>query len=288
MAASGEAAQDLLFSIALTGISRFFVLRDFLLRYRGEQLPQAPYLKAARHRIVSGKNQLDAVFVSPNARPPRAALLICHGIGERVHYWFGVQQLLALNGIASLVFDYSGYGRSTGIIQAHQLEQDAVSAFYFLQQLAPDLPSSILGFSLGTGIAVAVIQQLPAHHLILGSGYTSFRNAARRVGVPRRLVFLAPDLWDSERALRDCRIPVLILHGQDDRLFPVRMAAALHAACNGQSKLIIFPRMRHDDPYYRPSAEYWELVADACALPGRPYNAINISPKASPFAPSTQ
>ena len=266
MAASGEAAQNLLFRLALTGISRFFVLRDYLLRYRGEQLPQAPYLTATRHRLISGKNLLDAVLVSPVAQPPRAALLICHGIGERVHYWFGVQQLLALSGIASLVFDYSGYGHSTGFIQPRQLDQDAVSAFHFLQQQSPDLPISILGFSLGSGIAVAVIRQLTARCLILCSGYTSFRDAACRAGVPRRLAFLAPNLWDSQQTLRDCPIPVLILHGEQDRLFPVRMAAELHAACNGQSKLIIFPQMRHDDPYYRPTAAYWELVGDACAL----------------------
>ena len=46
---------------------------------------------------------LDAVLVTPDANGARASLLICHGIGETVEHWLAVQQLLAANGVASLV-----------------------------------------------------------------------------------------------------------------------------------------------------------------------------------------
>jgi hypothetical protein len=76
----------------------------------------------------------------------RAVVLVCHGIGETVGHWVPVQELLAANGAASLVFDYSGYGRSTGRIEAAQCERDAIAAFEFLEKLAPGAPIAVLGF----------------------------------------------------------------------------------------------------------------------------------------------
>ena len=69
--------------------------------------------------------------------------------------WFGVQQLRAAHGVASLVFDYSGFGKSTGKPHWEQFELDAIAAFAALEKPAPGLPVSVLGFSLGTGVTTA-------------------------------------------------------------------------------------------------------------------------------------
>ena len=95
----------------------------------------------------SAANMLDAVFVEPAAIPPRASVLLCHGIGETVEQWFGVQQLLAANGVASLVFDYSGYGKSTGRPDWEPVRSWMRSPrFGALQELAPALPSQCSAF----------------------------------------------------------------------------------------------------------------------------------------------
>ncbi len=215
----------------------------------------------SRHWVQSSANRLDAVFVTPAAQPARAALLICHGIGEVVEKWLKVQVLLAGEGVASLVFDYSGYGRSSGHLQAKQFEQDAVAAFHFLESLAPGLPVSLLGFSLGSGIAASVMDQLPVQTLTLCSAYTSFREAAFRVGLPRRLAFLAPPIWPTAEILRTVTVPVLIMHSENDRLFPVQMALDLNAEAGPSASLVIAPRLAHDDPYYRPDHAYWSNVS---------------------------
>src|SRR5580658_11375962 len=58
----------------------------------------------SRHIIHGSGKPVDAIFVTPPSGPPRASLLICHGIGETVQGWYRVQKLLAGHGIASLVF----------------------------------------------------------------------------------------------------------------------------------------------------------------------------------------
>jgi len=104
------------FTIALTGISRALIVRDRLMGWSGPVWPPtSTVVSASRHSIHSGASILDAIYVEPVGPPARAAVLLCHGIGETVRPWFPVQQLLAINGVASLLFDYSGYGKSTGI-----------------------------------------------------------------------------------------------------------------------------------------------------------------------------
>jgi uncharacterized protein len=252
---------NLAFTAAVTVASRSFILRDWLLgRVKRTPLEDHQYLKISRRSIASGKQVLDAVFVDPVGKPARAAVLLCHGIGETVDHWFGVQKLLAAQGVASLVFDYSGFGRSAGRIQWKQCEQDAIEAFSVLRVLLPDTPASILGFSLGSGIAAAVLDRISPQKLILCSSFSSFQAAVCCMGVTRRLSHLAPPIWNTEESLRRCSLPVLVLHCENDRLFPSQMASKLASVCGERARVVIVPNQQHNDPFYRPLSQYWDHV----------------------------
>jgi uncharacterized protein len=268
------------FTTALTITSRAVQVRDHLIGRVPRKLPEIPItpdvpsvrrclanrwgnkLSATRHIISSGYNLLDAVFVEPVAVPSRSALLICHGIGEIVPQWFAVQRLLAQSGIASLVFDYSGYGRSTGRIDWLQCEEDAVSAFEYLQHLTPGLPASLLGYSLGTGIAPAILDRVTPERLVLCAGYSSFRKAARAAWIPSFLSPLVPPIWSVEKALRDCKLPILIVQGDQDRLFRIEMAHDLVACTGSRAELLILPARSHNYPVYHPHTQYWSPIAE--------------------------
>ncbi|HEY1500984.1 MAG TPA: alpha/beta fold hydrolase [Acidobacteriaceae bacterium] len=248
------------FTIAMTGISRALLMRDRLLgRVRPIVDGCAGCAEVERHRIASGKNVLDAVWVRPAAGRVRAVVLVCHGIGETVGHWVPVQELLAANGAASLVFDYSGYGRSTGRIDAAQCERDAIAAFEYLEGLAAGAglggEIAVLGFSLGSGVAAAVMGRVRASRLVLCAGFTSFRAAAHSLGMPLVLGPLVPRLWHAEESLAGCTIPILVVHGERDKAFPVEMAAELAACCGGETMIV--PNLRHAEPYYRPQVNYW-------------------------------
>lgn len=255
-------AQKIAFTTSLTIASRFVQLRDRLLGRVPRSSPDCPGLRATRHTIPSGRNLLDAVFVEPSYNPANAALLICHGIGEIVPQWFPIQRIFAENGIASLVFDYSGYGQSTGHIDFLQCEQDAISSFQHLQHISPGVPITILGFSLGTGIAPAILNRTSPDHLILCAGYTSFRNAARAAWIPRILSPLVPPIWSAKEALCDSTLPVLIVQGDRDRLFQLQMAHELHSCTGSRADLLILPARSHNAPFYYPKPEYWSPIIE--------------------------
>jgi pimeloyl-ACP methyl ester carboxylesterase len=248
-------------TIGVTSISRILILRDRILgRIARDERLEFSDTKISHHKIQSGSNLLDAVFVQPGSGPARASLLLCHGIGETVKHWLVVQQLLATHGIASLVFDYSGFGRSSGSFSANQSEHDTVSAFLHLQALTPQLPISVLGLSLGSAIAAAAIHRVSAHRLFLCGAFTSLRKGAVSIALPKYLQFLVPAIWDSEETLRTCPIPVVVVHGEKDRLFPVQMATDLVASRGAPSEVLIVPDLSHNEPFHRPHLSYWGLI----------------------------
>jgi uncharacterized protein len=261
-----ESIDDLVFTSAVTVASRILILRDRLLgRSKRPLREDLARLEISRSPIASGEQFLDAVFVAPARKPARAALLLCHGIGETVDQWFGVQSLLADQGVASLVFDYSGYGKSTGRIRWKQCEEDCIAAFRALKVLLPDTSVSMLGFSLGGGIATAVLDRVSPQKLILCSSFTSFPAAVCGAGLPHRLSFLVPPIWNTEESLGRGSLPVLVLHCEKDRLFPTRMANRLASSCKESAKLVIVPDHRHNDPVYRPLRAYWDHVISVLA-----------------------
>jgi len=249
------------FTTAVTVASRALILRDKLLgRMKRTRLDYLAAPGISKRKIPSGNQILDAVFVSPAGERTRAALLICHGIGETVDHWGAVQTLLAAHGVASLVFDYAGYGGSTGIVDWEQCEEDSIAAFGALKSVVPGLPIGILGFSMGSGIAAAVLDRIAPQNLILCSAFTSFREAACSVGLPRVLSFLAPPIWNNLESLRRCSHEALILHCEQDRVFPTRMASSLAACCGSGAKLVVVPNQKHNEPFYRPQFRYWNHV----------------------------
>jgi hypothetical protein len=249
--------QRFLFTATLACASRLVQLRDRMLGRVPHARPECTGIAATQHSIRSAKNLIDAVYVQPAQREAQAAVLICHGIGEIVPQWFPIQRIFAENGVASLVFDYSGYGRSTGHADWIQCEHDAVCAFNLLKQLAPKLLTAILGFSLGTGIAPAILDRVETDRLVLCAGYSSFRKAARAAWVPGFLSPFVPPIWAAENNLRNCTLPILIVQGDHDRLFRLPMAHDLVACSNGRADLLILPARSHNEPFYNPQLHYW-------------------------------
>ena len=254
--------RQLIFDIAIHCVGRVLLARDLALGSVKRNWGVKPAEQGVtRLAIQSGRNVLDAVLVMPASKETRASVLICHGIGETVQNWFAIQGLLATCGVASLVFDYSGYGRSSGVFHARQSEQDAVSAFFCLQRLTKPLPISLLGFSLGSGIAIAILGRVHANAMLLCAAFTSLREAVRSVGVLKIFCFAVPPIWCAKDVLRTCNVPVRIVHGEKDRVFPVKMAAELNDFCGSRAEVDIVANLAHNEPYSRPQMSYWGPIA---------------------------
>jgi fermentation-respiration switch protein FrsA (DUF1100 family) len=197
------------------------------------------------------------------ARRSIGHVLFAHGnagnIGDRV----AIFALLTEIGLDVLAFDYRGFGRSTGRPTEHGTYLDARAARRVLLE-QPDVdPERVLylGKSLGGGVMLELSTAHPPAGLILMSTFTGIRDAARSVYpfLPRPLV---PDAYPSERRIRTLRAPVLIMHGDQDELLPLRHAEKLYAAAPEPKQLVVFPGAGHNDLIVSARSDWTALIRD--------------------------
>ena len=231
--------RSLLLSTGLTAASRLLLLRDSLL---GVTKRLRKPVAAECFFFASGDRTLSAVFVHGTAGLP--VVLLCHGIGETVEHWSAVQARLQDDGIASLVFNYSGYARSSSKIRVDHCNQDLIHAYAELRRRV-GLEASIflLGFSLGSGVAAhgASTLEPPIAGLFLCEAFTSFREAAAASGLPYWLAHAVPDVWNTVAVIREIRVPLYLVHSDADRLFPLDMPKRIIEAHGQGGELIVVP-----------------------------------------------
>lgn len=234
------------------------MLRDAVLgvtkRLRRHPLAEAFFFESEGRRI-------SAVYVQGEAGVP--VLLLCHGIGETVEHWSAAQALLRDRGVGSMVFNYSGYGRSTGRVCVENCDADFVAAYAELRRRVGDATTVyVLGFSLGSGIAAQGVASLqpPIAGLFLCEAFDSFREAACAAGAPRWMARWVPDVWRTTAAVGSLTMPVCVLHSTGDRLFPLSMPRKIVAASGGRAELVVVEGLGHNEPFLKAVESYWEPI----------------------------
>jgi hypothetical protein len=210
--------------------------------------------------------QLHAWFFS---RPdPLASLLFCHGnAGNVSHRLENVFHLLQ-TGFQVLLFDYRGYGHSTGQPSEKGLYRDAVSAWTHLVERADteSAPRIIFGRSLGGAVAIELATRVQADGLIVESTFTSIRTLARLV-LPLPMPEL-PVKYDSLSKIGQLDMPLLAIHGTRDELIPFADGQALFEAAPEPKAWYPIPGAGHNDTYVTGGEAYFQrLAAFASELP---------------------
>jgi uncharacterized protein len=93
--------------------------------------------------------------------------------------------------------------------------------------------------------------------VILCEGFSTLREAATEIGFPRWMTLLSPRLWETVNEVRGLKPPVLVVHSDGDRMFPVSMAQRVYQACGEDGELIVIPGLSHNEPIVAPTVSYW-------------------------------
>ncbi len=147
-----------------------------------------------------------------------------------------------------LLFDYRGYGRSSGRPSEEGTYRDARAARAALLGRAGVDPRRVLylGESLGAAVALALALEAPPAGLVLQSAFTGIRDMARLhyPFVPRSLV---PDAYPTLRRIGDLRAPLLVVHGDRDSIVPLMYGEELFTAAPEPKRLRVLPGVGHND-----------------------------------------
>jgi uncharacterized protein len=184
--------------------------------------------------------------------PPEApVMLYLHGNGGNIGAYASQAARLRNLGYSVLIFDYRGYGLSSGPFPCEErVYEDAELAWSWLTGTMKIPPGQIciFGHSLGGAIAIEMATRHPdAAALIVESSFTSAIAMGNHLQVFRifPLRALLHHHFDSIVKVPTLRMPVLFMHGTRDLTVPCRMSRELYAAAAEPKQLVIFRGAMH-------------------------------------------
>ncbi len=181
------------------------------------------------------------------ATAPLGVLLYAHGnagnLSHRIptaHVWRDRLRL------SILLFDYRGYGRSEGSPSEEGIFLDTVAAFEEAKRLGGDNPI-LLGRSLGTVPVTRLAAREEVRGLILDSPMTNARDMARHVLPLPGIGYLASFRLDNLEEIAAVRCPLLILHGEYDRVVPLQQGRRVFEAAATPKRFLLLEGDGHND-----------------------------------------
>ena len=151
---------------------------------------------------------------------------------------------------------WRGYSGNPGRPSEKGFYRDARAALAFIdgQGVAPDR-LVLYGESIGTGVAVQMATERTPGVLVLEAPYSAMveAGAAHYPVFPARLV--VHHRCDSLAKIGAGRAPVLLMHGERDRVIPVRLGRKLFDAAPHPKQAFYVPEAGHSDLYDFGAAE---------------------------------
>lgn len=149
---------------------------------------------------VSSKDGTRLFYRWRPADDAAGAVVVVHGFGEHSGRYGHVQEALAARGLASVAFDYRGFGRADGqrafVLRFADYLDDVARAVAFSRERAPGLPTFLLGHSQGGLVAALYAIERPdglAGSVLTSPAFgASVRIPAWKDGLARVLSGLVP------------------------------------------------------------------------------------------------
>ena len=194
--------------------------------------------------------------------------ILFHGYrGSGIRDFCGVHDICTGMGINTLVVDQRAHGMSGGNTMTFGILEryDCQSwARYARERFGPDCRIFLSGVSMGAAtVLMASNLQLPetVRGIVADCPYSTPGDIIRKVIGDMRfpagliyplvvlggLIFGGFRVWSETavHAVSQTRIPILLIHGREDKYVPPEMSAAIFDRCAGQRYLEIFPGAGH-------------------------------------------
>ena len=178
---------------------------------------------------------------------PRGLVFFLHGNVGNLETWTTAVKYYQRVNYDMFIFDYRGYGKSTGHIQSEsQLHRDVRQAWDFIAPHYKDKPIVIYGRSLGTALAVSLARDVNPDLLVLVSAFNSLEDMAQKrfPWVPDGV--LRYPLRTNE-IISDVQSKIVLMHGDEDTFIPISHSHKLHALIKVSSTMIVIKGAGHND-----------------------------------------
>jgi len=193
---------------------------------------------------------------------PVAVLHFSHGNAGNISHRLDSLRIFHSLGLSVLMYDYRGYGQSSGSANESGLYLDAEAAWRWLIDEVGVAPDRIVlfGRSLGGAVAAELAARKNPAALILESTFTSMPDIAAEIYWWLPVRQLARLQFDARSALAGSHQPTLIVHSPEDEIVPFSHGLALLEAAPEPRELLEL-RGSHNTGFLLSEQRYREGLA---------------------------
>lgn len=235
--------------IYMTLLSGMYVFQRDLQYFpsRRDPEPQAVGLTGVdRITLRTPDGESLVLWVSP-AGEGRPTILFLHGNAGEIADRADRFSFYQARGFGVAFLSWRGYGGSTGSPSEAGLLADAKAAYDHLRaQGIPPGRIVVVGESLGTGPAVQLAAANPLGALVLEAPYSAAVDIARAAYPWLPVGLLMKDQFRSRDHIAAVRAPILILHGEDDRVIPPGFGRRLFEAAQDPKTFLSLGPVGHE------------------------------------------
>ena len=225
--------------IAILGMLYFFQEK---LIFRSSVLPQdyiytfesnfeELFLKAEDGAILNGLH-----FKSEDAK---GVILYCHGNAGGLDSWgFWAQELSRRYRYDVVIWDYRGYGKSTGKRRQNLMLNDGFLFYEYCKQFFKEEDILLYGRSLGGFFATHIAKNSYPKKLILESTPSSILRIAQKEYPFLPSKYVLKFKFQNYRNVQEIEIPTYIIHGTSDGLIPFDNGEELFKLSKAKTKKI--------------------------------------------------
>lgn len=221
-----------------------YALQRRLIWFPGDMRGSTPADAGLGYRELSlatdDGEHLRAWLIVPEA-PARGVLLYSHGNAGTIEDRVELARFFVGLDLAVLLYDYRGYGDSTGTPSEAGTYADALAAWRELVERQGFAPARIVlyGESLGGGVATELATRVRPAGLLLHAAFSSLPDAAAHhyPWLPVRL--LLRSRYDNAAKLATLDVPKLLVHSPEDGVVPFALGERLFRAAAEPKELLV-------------------------------------------------
>jgi uncharacterized protein len=222
----------------------------------------AGFPQVEEHILTTADGEKIVVWHMP-AKPGRPVILYFHGNGDYLAGFFARFRDFIADGTGIVAPAYRGYSGSSGKPSEQGLLQDAEAAWAFTTARYSADRVFVWGFSLGSGVAVALAAEHAVSKLILEAPYSSLADVGAAAFPIFPVRWLMRDPFRSDLRIARVKARLLFMHGARDATIPIAFGEQLFALANEPKKFVRFPDGDHNDlDYFGASAVARQFIGD--------------------------
>jgi alpha-beta hydrolase superfamily lysophospholipase len=201
-------------------------------------------IKTADSKLLNG--------VLFKADSSKGLIFYLHGNAGSINSWGKVAKTYTDLRYDVFLLDYRGYGKSEGSITSQeQIFGDVQTAYSEMKKKYDENRMIVLGYSIGTGLAAKVASVNNPKMLILQAPYFNLTDMMRHT-YPIIPTFLLKYKFQTDKFIRDCKMPVVIFHGDQDEVIYYESSVKLKSLCKESDRLITLGGQGHNGMTYNP------------------------------------